>query len=82
MVGSECEAAANMGRKDGEMSEEHAKSGKGGTASGYTGDKGSTAGPGPTKVVSTTPENEKGEINPSAPEDSNTTPGTTAQAIE
>lgn len=64
------------------MGEEQEKSGKGGTASGYAGQKGATAGPGPTKVVSTTPENEKGEINPSAPEDSNTTPGSTAQAIE
>ena len=64
------------------MSEMQGKSGKGSEPSGYHGDKGETAGPGPTKVVSTTPENEKGEINPSAPEDSNTTPGTTAQAIE
>ncbi len=45
--------------------------------SGYKGDSPATAGPGPTEVVSNTPENEKGRLNPSAPENSNTTPGTT-----
>jgi hypothetical protein len=43
--------------------------------SGPKGDNPSTAGPGPTKVQSNTPENRLGHINPSAPEDSNTTPG-------
>ena len=46
-------------------------------ASGSKGDNPSTAGPGPTGVRSNTPENKEGQINPSAPEDSNTTPGTT-----
>ncbi len=46
--------------------------------SGYNGGNPSTAGPGPTKVESNTPENEDGHINPSAPEDSNTTPGSTS----
>jgi hypothetical protein len=45
--------------------------------SGPKGDNPATAGPGPTKVQSNTPENRLGRINPSAPEDSNTTPGTT-----
>jgi hypothetical protein len=45
--------------------------------SGPKGDDPSTAGPGPTKVQSSTPENRLGRINPSAPEDANTTPGTT-----
>jgi hypothetical protein len=44
--------------------------------SGPKGDNPGTAGPGPTKVNSGTPENSLGHINPSAPEDSNTTPGT------
>ena len=45
--------------------------------SGPRGDDPSTAGPGATGVVSSTPENEKGHLNPSAPEDSNTTPQST-----
>jgi hypothetical protein len=47
--------------------------------SGPKGDDPSTAGPGPTKVRSDTPENRLGHLNPSAPEDSNTTPGTTGE---
>ncbi len=46
--------------------------------SGYNGGNPSTAGPGSTKVESNTPENKDGRINPSAPEDSNTTPGSTS----
>jgi hypothetical protein len=45
--------------------------------SGYKGDNPSTAGPGSTEVNSTTPENAKGHLNPSAPEDANVTPGST-----
>jgi hypothetical protein len=44
--------------------------------SGPKGDNPATAGPGPTKVQTDTPENRLGHINPSAPEDANTTPGT------
>jgi hypothetical protein len=44
--------------------------------SGPRGDNPSTAGPGHTNVRSNTPENNQGHINPSAPEDSNITPGT------
>jgi hypothetical protein len=44
--------------------------------SGPKGDNPATAGPGPTKVHTNTPENRLGHINPSAPEDANTTPGT------
>ena len=47
--------------------------------SGPKGDNPATAGPGPTKVRSGTPENRLGRINPSAPEDANTTPGTTRE---
>jgi hypothetical protein len=47
--------------------------------SGPKGDDPSTAGPGPTKVQSNTPENSRGRLNPSAPEDANTTPGTTGE---
>lgn len=43
--------------------------------SGYTGGNPSTGGPGQTAVRSDTPENRLGHLNPSAPEDSNTTPG-------
>ena len=46
--------------------------------SGYRGDNPSTAGPGQTAVRSDTPENKQGHLNPSAPEDSNVTPGSTA----
>jgi hypothetical protein len=45
--------------------------------SGPKGDNPATAGPGPTKIQSSTPENRLGRINPSAPEDANTTPDTT-----
>lgn len=42
--------------------------------SGYDGTNPATAGPGDTAVRSPTPENKKGEINPSAPNDVNRTP--------
>jgi hypothetical protein len=48
-------------------------------ASGPKGDNPGTAGPGPTGVRSETPENTKGRLNPSAPEDANTTPGSTGE---
>jgi hypothetical protein len=47
--------------------------------SGPKGDNPGTAGPGQTGVRSNTPENAKGHLNPSAPEDANTTPGTTGE---
>ena len=47
--------------------------------SGYKGENPATAGPGKTEVDSTTPENRLGHLNPSAPEDSNTTPGSTIE---
>jgi hypothetical protein len=47
--------------------------------SGPKGDNPATAGLGPTDVQSGTPENRLGHINPSAPEDANTTPGTTRE---
>jgi hypothetical protein len=47
--------------------------------SGPKDDNPGTAGPGLTKVKSNTPENRLGHINPSAPEDSNTTPGTVSK---
>lgn len=47
--------------------------------SGYTGGDPSTAGPGQTTLRSETPENRLGHINPSAPEDSNTTPGSLSE---
>jgi hypothetical protein len=43
--------------------------------SGPRRDNPATAGPGPTAVRSSTPENSQGQINPS-PEDANATPGT------
>lgn len=45
--------------------------------SGYRGDNPSTAGPGSTGVQSSTPENKTQSLNPSAPGDTGTTPGTT-----
>lgn len=47
--------------------------------SGYNGGNPSTAGPGQTAVRSNTPENRLGHLNPSAPEDSNTTPGSISE---
>ena len=47
--------------------------------SGYRGDNPSTAGPGSTAVTSDTPENKQGTLNPSAPGDTGTTPGSTSQ---
>ncbi|WP_263373173.1 hypothetical protein [Granulicella aggregans] len=47
----------------------------GATPSGPKGDNPATAGPGKTDVNSNTTENGTGHINPSAPEDSNITPG-------
>lgn len=47
--------------------------------SGYKGDNPSSAGPGSTGIRSSTPENSTGGINPSAPGDTGTTPGTTPQ---
>jgi hypothetical protein len=45
------------------------------TPSGNQGDNPATAGPGKTEVQSKTPENARGHLNPSAPEDANITPG-------
>ncbi len=47
--------------------------------SGPKGDNPATAGTGETRVESGTPENRLGHLNPSAPEDSNTTPGTVGE---
>lgn len=47
--------------------------------SGYRGENPATAGPGKTEVNSKTPENRLGHLNPSAPEDTNVTPGSTAE---
>ncbi len=52
---------------------------QGAEPSGYRGEVPSTAGPGKTGVSSNTPENSGGHLNPSAPEDSNTTPGSGAE---
>jgi len=58
--------------KDQAQSEKNAAA----TPSGPRGDNPGTAGPGNTAVTSNTPENNRGHLNPSAPEDANTTPGT------
>ena len=62
--------------KDGKEEKEK-QGGQGVEPSGHTGGNPATAGPGKTDVKSGTPENKDGHINPSAPEDSNVTPGTT-----
>ncbi len=49
------------------------------TPSGSKGDNPSTAGPGKTDVDSKTPENARGHLNPSAPEDANITPGSAGE---
>jgi hypothetical protein len=46
--------------------------------SGPRGDNPATAGPGPTGIRSATPENSGGKINPGAPGNTGTTPGTTS----
>jgi hypothetical protein len=47
--------------------------------SGPKGDNPATAGKGETKVTSAVPEKAVGEVNPSSPADTGTTPGTTAK---
>ena len=47
--------------------------------SGPRGDNPATAGRGERKVNSNTPENSIGEINPSSPADTGTTPGSTSE---
>jgi len=59
--------------KDSEQSKKNAAV----TPSGPVGDNPGTAGLGNTAVASDTPENGLGHLNPSAPEDANTTPGST-----
>ncbi len=49
-------------------------------ASGYRGNNSGTSGSGETHVHSATPENEEQQLNPSAPGDTGTTPGTNAKA--
>ena len=46
------------------------------TPSGAAGDNPGTAGSGETKVDSATPDNAQGRLNPSAPGETGTTPGT------
>ena len=64
--------------KDGQ-GEKEKQGGQGVEPSGHAGGNPATAGPGTTEVHSGTPENKAGHINPSAPEDSNVTPGTTGE---
>ncbi len=52
---------------------------KGAEPSGSRGDNPSTAGPGKTDLHSTTPENAEGTLNPSAPGNAGTTPGSTGE---
>lgn len=61
--------------KPGEAGERAGKEGGTPQPSGVKGDNPATAGPGPIGVKSQTPENALGHLNPSSPEDSNTTPG-------
>ena len=49
------------------------------TPSGVNGENPATAGQGKTDVQSLTPENAKGHVNPSAPEDANITPGSAGE---
>jgi hypothetical protein len=49
------------------------------TPSGNQGDNPATAGPGKTEVDSKTPENARGHLNPSAPEEVNITPGSAGE---
>ena len=49
--------------------------------SGPRGDNPATSGTGNTNVRSKTPENSAGKINPSAPGDTGTTPGTTPRQV-
>ena len=49
------------------------------TPSGSMGDNPATSGPGKTEVDSKTPENARGHLNPSAPEDANITPGSAGE---
>ena len=48
-------------------------------ASGYRGNNPGTAGMGETHVSTATPENATGQLNPAAPGETGTTPGTNAE---
>ncbi len=63
------------------MSDNDEQKGPAAEPSGPKGDNAATAGPGKTEVTSNTPENAQGKINPSAPEDANTTPGSAAKDV-
>ena len=66
-------------RKEESVGRQSSEGEVGQTPSGPNGDNPGTAGPGKTDVKSNTPENAKGHINPSAPEDANVTPGSIKQ---
>lgn len=67
------EEKASGGKVEGERNDAKA------TPSGYTGDNNSTGGGGETKVNSATPDNAVGKLNPSAPGETGTTPGTNGE---
>ncbi len=52
---------------------------QGAEPSGPKGDNPATAGPGETHVKSNTPEHKDGHLNPSAPGEASTTPGTSGE---
>ena len=66
-------------RNMGQTNEEETKTGEkpAVTPSGYQGENPATAGPGATAVKSSTPENKDEKLNPSAPGNAGTTPGST-----
>ena len=67
------EEKTSTGRVEGDRGDAKA------TPSGSTGDNPATAGRGETKVDSSTPDNAEGRLNPSAPGETGTTPGTNGE---
>ena len=57
--------------------QQHHEISQGEEPSGYRGENPAGSGPGGTGIRSATPENAAGHMNPSAPGDTGTTPGTT-----
>jgi hypothetical protein len=71
--------AAGMNGKTSATGRERAENREGEEPSGYRGENPATSGAGNTSITSSTPENAKGKLNPSAPGDTGTTPGSTGE---
>jgi hypothetical protein len=78
-VGPETNDATNDGTNDAKGTMPGDRGDAKAQPSGYRGENPATAGHGETEVTSNTPEKAEGQLNPSAPGNTGTTPGTTAK---